>query len=1024
MKQRWYHLLCLLLLLAGATSQLALAANGKIAGVIRDAASKEAIPGANVLIVGTTMGGAADAQGRYFILNVPPGTYTLQISAVGYARTRVEGVTVVLEQTKEVNVDLRSETVQLSEVVISAERRVVDVNRTSTKTTITSDEIESLPTMNVIDLLNSTPSAYKGFVRGGRIEETKTVVDGVDITNQLYSFAVDNSNQGIIRSSGSVVRPVQSSQLSTTTDINMMGIEQFSLNTGATGAENPSATAGTINYSLKEGSGPLSGSVNARLSQFGGLSHGGPDVYNLDYIYFADEATTNSRLATNRHARDSIVGAGGTPSAGLLANVVSDSIRSGKYVYTPGRYINQDHPLMDIQGSLGGSLSEDWRMYLTGRWYDSHGYFPNERNREADITLKSSYNLTNTIKLSGFGILNDKGKLFGWKNTAYADQTRYFLEGTPQNDGLNYVGSLKLTHFLSHATFYEVQLSQVYQNTRMGYTDGNGDGYCSLGEDGDFLQMNTPEEIAKYISQSGQDLGKFFRIGDEAGPSQINAPMCIGNTQAYISRPQFYYENSKMISNTLKGDLTSQVDFHHQLKAGFQLMYLDIGSVRRISMLGSDATDTRGRVMVDQYEFYPTQMGAYAADRMEFGGLVLNLGLRVERWDPRAADFVNYFNPAYADTVDYDGQLRRSNVERRGGDVDPIWFVSPRIGVSHPISENAALFYSYSRQAIPPPYSRLYASYHFVFGAITSFPNFVSVNQDLTRSSNYEIGAQWEFLPGVLGLNFTAYMRDVENYSYQAATVTLPSGQSTWWFNTQYADARGVELTFQAARQHYLDFLTLGGRLSYAYTYIKASSWAGLDNTMVTTFSAADSLKYNNKLPFGDFVYYNKVQNDVSGGQSTLTGGYDRTHRITYSLTCEFPEDIILSSLGTFQSGFFYPVFFPSDSRVAGRKLANAPWNKMVDLRLEKGIHFSNMRLAIFAEVKNLFNWTNIIGYDNTQSGYQIWEASNASTNGTTLTPTDTGPDPTGTYKRALGQDGSWFYDIPREYYFGVRLDF
>jgi hypothetical protein len=95
----------------------------------------------------------------------------------------------------------------------------------------------------------------------------------------------------------------------------------------------------------------------------------------------------------------------------------------------------------------------------------------------------------------------------------------------------------------------------------------------------------------------------------------------------------------------------------------------------------------------------------------------------------------------------------------------------------------------------------------------------------------------------------------------------------------------------------------------------------------------------------------------------------------------------------------------------------------MVDLRLEKGFRFSNLRLALFVEARNAFNWTNIIGYDNTVSGAQLWEASNSG-NGSTLTPTGTGPNPTGTYMRALGQDGSWFYDIPREFYFGVRLDF
>jgi hypothetical protein len=1028
MKQRWYHLMCLLLLIAAVTSPLALAANGKIVGLVRDAVSKEVIPGANVLLIGTTLGGAADAQGRYFVLNVPPGTYSLQVSAVGFAKTRVDGISVVLDQTVEFNINMQSEAVQLTEVVISAERRVVDKNRTSTKTTITSEEMQNLPTMNVIDMMNSTPSAFKGFVRGGQILETKTVVEGVDITNQMYEFAADNSNQGIIRSSASVVRNNQSSQLSTNTNINMTSIEQFSLNTGATGAENQSSTAGTINYALKEGTGPLSGTINARFSQPKGLHYAGPDVYNYDYVYFADQAACNTRLSSNIRARDSIKAAGGTPSTTLIGNITSDSIRSTKYVYTPGRYLDNEHPLMDIEAAIGGNVTEELRMFFTGRFFDSHGYFPNERTRQADLSLKASYILTNDIKLSAFGIVNDKGKLFGWKNSGYADQTRYFLEGTPRNAGLDWVGSLKMTHVLSPSTFYEVQASQTYHNIEQGYTDGNGDGYCSLNEDGDFLKFDTAEQIAKYISQSGQDLGKFFRIGDEAGPSQINQPICIANTQAFITRPQAYYEDTRAIAQTVKADLTSQVDYHHQLKTGFQFRFHDLDKVMRVSMLGSDVTDTRGRLMVDTYHFFPTEMAAYASDRMEFGGLVINLGLRAERWDPKAPDYYNYYNPARADTIDYDGQMRRTNVNIRSNkNLNPTWFLSPRIGVSHPISESAALFYSYSRQAIPPPYSRLFASYQTVFGAITSIPGFVSLNQPQTKSSNYEIGAQWEVFPGTLGLNFTAYMRDVENYSYQQLAMNLPTGQVGWWFNGQYADARGVEVTLLAPRQRHMDFVSVSGRLSYAYTYVKASSWTGNDASQQTLFNAADSSKFNNSLPFGDFVYYNKVQNNVSGGQSTLTGGFDRTHRITYTLSMEFPWDIILSSLGTFQSGFYYPVYYPQDARVAGRKLANAPWNKMVDLRLEKGFRFEGMRIALFAEVRNAFNWTNIIGYDNTASGAQLWEATNSANNGTTLTPpagTDVTANPTGTYARALGQDGSWFYDIPREIYFGIRWDF
>ena len=57
---------------------------GKIGGRILDADTKEPLIGANVVIVGTESGAATDADGRYYVLNIIPGTYDVRISYVGY----------------------------------------------------------------------------------------------------------------------------------------------------------------------------------------------------------------------------------------------------------------------------------------------------------------------------------------------------------------------------------------------------------------------------------------------------------------------------------------------------------------------------------------------------------------------------------------------------------------------------------------------------------------------------------------------------------------------------------------------------------------------------------------------------------------------------------------------------------------------------------------------------------------------------------------------------------------------------
>src|SRR5206468_411968 len=147
-----------------------------------------------------------------------------------------------------------------------------------------------------------------------------------------------------------------------------------------------------------------------------------------------------------------------------------------------------------------------------------------------------------------------------------------------------------------------------------------------------------------------------------------------------------------------------------------------------------------------------------------------------------------------------------------------------------------------------------------------------------------------------------------------------------------------------------VSFLSVGGRVSYAYSYIKQAVFTGGNPTAFAT-SSGDSGTYGGQIPFANLGSYNTIEQNVRGGNTTLTGGYDRPHRVSFNLFLRFPEDITLSGLGIFTSGFYYPITVGDPRK---RELGEGPWSKRVDLRLEKSISFAKrMLVAIYVDVSN-----------------------------------------------------------------------
>jgi len=110
-------------------------ANGKVTGRVYDADTREPLPGANVVIDYILMdgkevlleakpGAAADREGYYVILNVPPGTYNIRASMIGYRTLTQEHVRVNADRTITLDFALTATVLEQAAVEVVAQREV------------------------------------------------------------------------------------------------------------------------------------------------------------------------------------------------------------------------------------------------------------------------------------------------------------------------------------------------------------------------------------------------------------------------------------------------------------------------------------------------------------------------------------------------------------------------------------------------------------------------------------------------------------------------------------------------------------------------------------------------------------------------------------------------------------------------------------------------------------------------------------------------------------------------------------
>jgi len=91
-----------------------------LSGKIVDQKNGEELIGATVRIANSSLGAAADVNGQYLIKNIPPGTYTIEFSLVGYVTKSLKNITIAAGESKVVSVEMQASTKELKEFVMTA----------------------------------------------------------------------------------------------------------------------------------------------------------------------------------------------------------------------------------------------------------------------------------------------------------------------------------------------------------------------------------------------------------------------------------------------------------------------------------------------------------------------------------------------------------------------------------------------------------------------------------------------------------------------------------------------------------------------------------------------------------------------------------------------------------------------------------------------------------------------------------------------------------------------------------------
>lgn len=879
-------------------------ATGKIVGTIKDAATGKPLPGINVVIQGTSMGAATDINGDFIILRVPVGTYKLKAMMIGYKQVIIQDVKVMLDLTTRVDFEMEETILEAEEVIIVAKRPLVQKDVTTSMTIIDNDRITSMAIDDYTDIIAINPGMTrdaKGFhLRGGRQREVVFEVDGVVIQEPNYG----TSFSGI-----------------SAVSLSNNAISELVVQSGGFNAEFGNALSGVVNVTTREGS-----------NQFSGF-------FELESELDIDPGKE-------------------IPLEKLDPRIYGDA---KKYDYYTGfrRY----------RLGLGGPLFQykPIKYFASVEWTKADDGFPSREKVNNDfnellLNAKISYDIASNISLKLNGMVTRKSYFLYDARRKYIPDTFQFRD-------------YKVDHFSFHWT--HLISSTIYYSIVGGYSNTY---YKAAQKDKwwDITQPYSYNVIDTTLVGQPKPNGGVWQSPVVVGGDTLENPQAVNLNDRKL--PGTYYEiNSDnnlfreeyIKTYLIKSNLTSQLGKHHQVKSGIEVNIYDLYYQAVLAYYGFPFTfaHSLGRNDLNLPKIYPKLYAFYLQDKIEFEGMIMNAGVRLEAFDPDASLPSDFYRPYYderpfgppegpddPDIANWKGANHDIPSPRDWKRASIKYMISPRIGVSHPITDRHVLHFTYGHFYQIPDWYYLYRNYNYSFDVLA-----LGGNPDLKpeRTISYEVGVKSAITDNII-TDMTVFYKDISNLT-ETYMVINPNDE-------QYLDIIAGDTTASGERRYsVIEYPLWFNNENIGYGNVKGFEFnlrkiPSLSDHLGLVFSYTFMIARGKTSDYHDGFLRVFTRGQLDPVQQYFLN-WDQRHTVAFNIDYRKPDNYGANLLFTYGSGLPYTGYQESILPIENNHRLPHTWN--VDLKLNKAFNIRGVKADFYLLVTNLFDTQNVVNFDN-----------------------------------------------------------